>query len=666
MIINKSFKITKYDNFNSNSNYKNINGSKKLHTVNNQFNPLEIKNSRGMGLNEISFKAFNESDFIKQRATKNKHLILNSISEILEEDKRVISSAFWGEVTDETKFSKASWYIKLKNESKDENILENINLRKFIKLYNEFYKNNLSSAYEVAHKEKTYINEEKNNKIISHFEKNGNLDEYLEKVIDNYFIDYKNQNNIPKENINNVLITQEKNKLYKILNTNPLLIKPEELEKFLKITNDVLEISNNKTYNAIVSSLMELSSALKNNKKESMINSFKELKNNVLPIWENQILTKKLSKKENNIKLIKDFKKSNYYEMINYDKKMGQIFELPFFSIEEKAFLVEQINKDMEISSPTSRTFLEFIKNTVIEDDKKKTIVQRVMNDMKIADENFILVKDKFIEDIRNKDEDSILLQKKLGNCTILELILDKIEIDERHPLIILNDLTDEDLNQLLDEIKPLWLNEKYKESCKREEAKYDIADNFESILNKLTIEENGKQIGINEFVEKAFSTVYGNLDILKQDSDKVIKEIMNNRSILITHDLRSKFEYTALMQQLSKITDILQEQSATSERLHTEISKILDKLEIIAPNKKKEIQYARSTLERLKDGIFNKQNLIPMVFGTQAAISLGTTATAVAAGAASAGTLVLPIVLLAFYGLTVIGNIRREYKKEC
>ena len=100
---------------------------------------------------------------------------------------------------------------------KDENILENINLRKFIKLYNEFYKNNLSSAYEVAHKEKTYINEEKNNKIISHFEKNGNLDEYLEKVIDNYFIDYKNQNNIPKENINNVLITQEKNKLYKIL-----------------------------------------------------------------------------------------------------------------------------------------------------------------------------------------------------------------------------------------------------------------------------------------------------------------------------------------------------------------------------------------------------------------------------------------------------------------
>ena len=118
MIINKSFKITKYDNFNSNSNYKNINGSEKLHTVNNQFNPLEIKNSRGMGLNEISFKAFNESDFIKQRATKNKHLILNSISEILEEDKRVISSAFWGEVTDETKFSKASWYIKLKNEAR--------------------------------------------------------------------------------------------------------------------------------------------------------------------------------------------------------------------------------------------------------------------------------------------------------------------------------------------------------------------------------------------------------------------------------------------------------------------------------------------------------------------------------------------------------------------
>ena len=200
MTINKLFGISN-NNYIRNKFHKNTNYSDKLSAMNNQSNPLEYDFSRGLGLNEISFKAsFNESDLIKKRATNNKHIILDSLSGIFESDKNLINDAFWGEVTHESKFSKASWYIKLKNDSSNNSVFENLNIRKFIKLYNEFYKNHLSSAYLVAHNEKTYIDKDKTDQIISHFEKNGNLDKYIEESLDNYFEDCIRSNNDKSKN----------------------------------------------------------------------------------------------------------------------------------------------------------------------------------------------------------------------------------------------------------------------------------------------------------------------------------------------------------------------------------------------------------------------------------------------------------------------------------
>lgn len=657
------------------SKYKKISyGGKQINSTSNplmqlnyQTTPLKAQSLRGVGLGELSFKASQlQTDYVIEKAKINKKNIMNTISEILEKDRDIISSAFWGEVTEETKFSKPGWYLSIKNNHSldDNNIVSDMNPRKFVRLYNDIYNNQLVSVHDVAKGNKKYLDEQTNIDIKSAVDKNKNLDEYIVNKIDKSFAAVS-QKKEPVLTVSDKAIVDEKKQVFfRMFHPNPLYMKPENVLEFLRIIDSVLDNVDNKTYNKICSDMYDLYDSLVVKDKDKMLQSFDSLQKEVLPVWEEQILTKQVLKEEEQQKMVSEFINSSFYNSINYDGKMGLIFVLPFFSLDEKAFLSERANVDLENNRPTTTTFLDFIRNTVVEDDKRRVIVQRVMEAVDIAEENFDAMKETFISDVRNQDKNSIIHSKKLDGVSILERVLDKLPLDDRHSLVVLNELTDEDLHKLLDEIKPLWIDEKYKEACKTEELKYDISDNFESVMSKLVLEVDGKEVGINEFLQDSFKDLFKQTDILQKNSEQALKDLYANYMLLLQHDMNELDRYTAIMEQLARTQQYLEKHSKESTELFVLLAKELDKIEQMFPGHKKEIRYTRTNFEKLKDGLINERNLIPFAFGAmQVPKVLAVTKAATVATAASGGLLV-PIVLLSLYGLMIANNVRKEFKK--
>ena len=97
-------------------------------------------------------------------------------------------------------------------------------------------------------------------------------------------------------------------------------------------------------------------------------------------------------------------------------------------------------------------------------------------------------------------------------------------------------------------------------------------------------------------------------------------------------------------------------------------MTKVIDKLEAVFPNNHKEIMYVRSDLERLRDGLFNKNNALPAALMISSGVKIGSSvAAAIASGTTIAtGGLALPILFLLLYGGVLASNIGKEFDKPC
>lgn len=626
--------------------------------------PVTMREQRTNVFSSISFKGQQaQNNFVVEQAKQSKSALNHAISEIMKKDRIIFSDSFYGEVSDENKFSKAGWYYILKNneDSSASRVVKNLNLRQYTELYNNFYNSNLVSAYYVAKGKRKYLSDDLNREIVKEYNENGNLDNYFETRLDNYFETFE-------QNRNQVLggASAEVNKQFvNTIKPNPLLMTPKNITYFMDIVDKMILDSDLNTVNDIYNNLEKLSSALHYKDKLLMLSSFDAIAQKVVPYWEANILAPKVSEHEKNQNIINEFVKSPDYQILNNAKKMDLLFIFSDFSEEEKVFLINKLKKDKFKNQSHTIALFDFLNNTVPSLPKKKRIIQNIMEKEMIAGENFDLMKQVFISDIRNKNENSSVLTKKIGGISLIDRVNSQLPYEDDYAINRLDKLTDEDLNNLLDTLKPLWIDEKYKESCNLEAMKYDIADNFDSLNKQLTVDIDGNRVPLAEFLQSAFNNLEDKNLGLEKMSLSTLKKVAENQSLIIQNGAVSNAQYTYMMQQMLAIVEILSAQNKDSELMHAQISKVLDKLEIMCPDNHRDIVYVRSTFEKIKDGLFNKQNLITGMFTTNMAVKAGSVFAAKGAAALCDPTGITLSILTLLYAGTILNNVRKEFKKS-
>lgn len=624
--------------------------------------PVSMREQRTNVFSSISFKGQQaQNNFVVEQAKQSKSALNHAISEIMKKDRIIFSDSFYGEVSDENKFSKAGWYYTLKNNenSPASRVVKNLNLRQYTDLYNNFYNSNLLSAYDVAQGRRKYLSDDLNNRIIKEYNEVGNLDNYFETRLDNYFetLNQKQVTGSASDEVNERFVSAIK--------PNPLLMTPKNINYFMDVVDKMILDSDLNTVNDIYNNLEKLSSALHYKDKGLMLSSFAALTQKVVPFWEENILSPKVSEHEKNQNIINEFVKSPDYQILNNAKKMDLLFLFSDFSEEEKVFLINKFEKDKFKNQSQTVALFDFLNNTVPSLPKKKLIIKNIMENELIAEQNFDLMKQVFISDIRNKNENSAVLNKKISGISLIDRVNSQLPYEDDYAIKRLDKLTDEDLNNILDTLKPLWIDEKYKESCNLEVMKYDIADNFDSLNKQLTVNIDGNSVPLTEFLQSAFKNLEDKNIGLEKMSLSTLKKVAENQSLIIQNGAVSNAQYTYMMQQMLAIVEMLSAQNKDSELLYSQISKVLDKLEIMCPDNHRDIVYVKSTFEKIKDGLFNKQNLITGGIATGMAVKAGTAFAAKGAAALCDPTGITFALLALLYAGTVVNNVRKEFKKK-
>ena len=614
----------------------------------------------------VSFKS---SPLAYQRANANinGNMLKQQLSAVFQYDRDLVSQAYFGEITEETKYSKPGWYL-YKKEQENSPVFEKIqamNPRAYIKLYNDFYNNELKSAYDVAHGRYKYVDNNINNKIRNIYQNNGDLEQYFEERLDEYFLSDKIQRKkVSVKPENQAYMSAQKNEFSSKFCNNPLLMRPEDISTVLDITNNMLDNADKETYLSVYNDINNISQSLYDKNSPLLIDSFASLKRKLIPYWESEILPEKSANIEKQNSIISDFKNSDLYKGMNTLKQMDSLFSAAGFTLEQKTLFARQLMSKDAINRAVTRNFFDFLINNVPALSKKQKIAGNVLEKLNIADYNFPAFKETFIEDVRNKNTDSAVINKELCGISAGTRVADMLAEKDDYMINILNRYTDEDLNKLLDKLKPLWMSTKYKEACEEEEAKYDLDNRFEDISSRLTMKIDGKDVGIYEFVDDSFQKLFGNEAKLSRINDIMLYNILAGRAELQQHDRRNDLEYKYIMEQMESLVYMLSAQNEDSKKLNIEISKVLDKLEKTFPDQSRDIVYVRSTFERIKDGI--KKSIFPGALALNTGSRLLHTLQAGVTAGAMTGDPIMLSVLTLMYGFSAFSNIKKEFDKPC
>ncbi len=603
----------------------------------------------------------------KENANKSGNTLKKGVSSIFQYDENLLSGSYFGEISDETKYAKPGWYL-YKKEKENSPVFEKIhsmNPRRYIELYNNFYKTELKSAYDVAQGERSYIDSDLTEKIKNIYQTNGNLYEYFEQRLDEYFLN----ENLPEKNTTyqteyKAYVETQKKEFSSKFRQNPLYMKPEDIDEIVNITNNLLNKADKKTYLSVYNELDNISQSLYDKNSALLIESFNKLKQLITPYVESEILPEKAFDIEQKNTLISELKNSGLYKAMNTLGQMDSLYSAAGLPLEQKAFFARQLMSDDVANRVITQNFLNFLVNDVPVLSKKQQLAKNVFDKVNIADSNFEAFKDTFIEDVRNKNTDSSVINKNLSGQSTGARILQMLPDRDDYLINILNKYTDEDLNKLLDKLKPLWLSTKYKEACEDEETKYDMSDRIDDVAARLTRKIDGKDVGLYEFVDYSFQKLYGSEAKLSQISEAMLSNILAGRMQLQMHDSQTAMEYKYIMEQMESLVDMLAAQNEDSKKLHLEISKVLDKLEKTFPDQSRDIIYVRSTFERLRDGI--KKSIFPAALAVNTGSRLlNVLHQGVAAGAMTCDPTML-LVLSFMYGTSVYNNIKKEFDKPC
>ena len=160
----------------------------------------------------------------------------------------------------------------------------------------------------------------------------------------------------------------------------------------------------------------------------------------------------------------------------------------------------------------------------------------------------------------------------KLCDLVLEQFVDDTAVFDEKQKISFLNNLTDEELSQAFENIKPLYVEQQFNCAVKKLSDKYDVAKQSEKILENLVIELNGQTYNLFDVMDKDFSymsNIINNSNYIQQEKlDEVIK------LLIIDKDL--------------------------SENVYKTINLLLDKMIAASPANTNNIQMTRSHIDKI------------------------------------------------------------------
>lgn len=568
----------------------------------------------------VTFKGIEKyNDEQINQMTESKNFILDSVSKIFEKDREIINNHFLGEISEQNKFSKLGYYLSLKeNDVVLAEYLESRNLRQLSKEYDNFYNSKLKSYPKVVNNEKKYLS----GLSIT----NENLDNILETELDKYFTNKMSETSSKQKDgshLNDLYIQKRLNDFTLLFRENPLFIPKDKIKIIFDVIDNQLDTVNKQKYNEIYENLNNLSEALYTKDKALMTDSWKSIKDSTVDFYKNEYLKAVFDDKNSKVQKLENFVNSPTYQILNQNNKLVLLFEYRGsgeLTLSEKTFLIEKLNQANNDKKSYGMDMLDFLVNKPANNKIRKQIVKNLVESQEFANDNFNDLKRIFVEDINRKNHDSNIFQQTINRMNIVDLVLEDMNIEhmfmsEKNKVDYLSTIADEDIAKSLEKLRKSWLEEKFVQTLNFESDKYDMSKQTDMLISALTVNHNGENIPINEFLEDMFKTVYGKNADLKQISDNILEFEKANNKNLQGLFIQNKSQYDAVMSQLESVIKTLAKNNASSEAYLMKISKELDRLEMNCPWLKPQVKDTRSTLAKIKDGLFNPSSVMSMMY---------------------------------------------------
>lgn len=637
--------------------------SKYEKTKNNQQKPIFMSTSRP------AFKSIEDfNDYQIKQLNESKIALTDEISSVFKIDRKIIEDAFTGEIDDKDKFSKMGYYLSLKEKENGElnQYLQNQNIRKLSKEYNDFYNTQLKSYSRAAEGQKEYLEESRNDIL-----KSSNVDMLMEKELDTFFLK-KMQTSSPAidnkndDYLNTDFAKRRLSEFTSLFKANPLMMTKDNIHKVFEVINQHLDYTDKKEYDSIYENLDNLSEAIYLQDKNQMLDSWEKLADSTVEFYKTDYLRAVVKDKDDKVKKLNDFLISYNYRILNQNNKLSLLFEYRGsgeLTLSEKTFLIDKYNQAQKDKKSYGIDMLDFLVNKPANNKIRKQIVKNLMESHEFARENFDNLKELLLSDINNKNYDSNIFNTKINREGIVDLILSEMDVESyymspKNKIDYLSIIADEDVEKNIEKLRKNWMDEKFIDTLNFESDKYDMAKQTDNILNTLTIDVEGKQVGINEFLDKAIKNIYGQNADMMTISKNILKGTAAN-NMLIREDIAlGKKEYDCLMRQMNSLIQTLTSHDTKTEKFYMQISRELDKLEMNCPWLRPQVKDTRSTLEKIRAGVFNMNNIFPTTF-------LYKTISAFSISGEPVSMIIGQLLLILLYGSSIYKNISSEFKRS-
>ncbi len=450
-----------------------------------------------------------------------------------------------------------------------EEIYEDSYLRKQVVLNTlSFVRKNIISLKIKIEKEKQSNNLEFNNEF-------KNFDKTLATEL---FVN--NSNEKAKNVINNIKVfEQAAEKLFsQMIEQNPFSSSNnrnvnEKLNIVFSLIDESLRTADNADYvKECLEKLADLSEALDNNN----ITLANEIWNNSLlnfavNQWKSTHLPNIIKNKQNSYIVLENFYNKKKTNELLKTGIIDTFFNSDIVTLEQKVFLATKSDSSEFIS------LCNFLNKHVPSNQQRKVIIDKLIDNERITLNSYDTFKNYFISDVRAMNEKSLIYNKIIQGSKLCDLVLeqfvdDTAVFDEKQKISFLNNLTDEELSQAFENIKPLYVEQQFNCAVKKLSDKYDVAKQSEKILENLVIELNGQTYNLFDVMDKDFSymsNIINNSNYIQQEKlDEVIK------LLIIDKDL--------------------------SENVYKTINLLLDKMIAASPANTNNIQMTRSHIDKI------------------------------------------------------------------
>ena len=596
------------------------------------------------------------SDYVSltpKNTSEDKDIIKSRLSEIYRIDREHV---YLGETDDETKFSKAGYYLSLKKDSS----INNINPRVLNNAYNDLYNIALKSLYSVANNEQKYSEISlKSNPAIKLWQEYFNTNDIgaLNAKIREEYSRNNNLDSLVIHTIDNLLnpVTPKMSDVANFtLNENILLSSADNIEKFFDSVNSLLSYTDKDTFNKIYQNLDAVSEGVYTNNDKLLNKGVNELK---------AILSQQTNNEVSEKTDINDFINSSEYKTLNRSINMDLLFKNKTLDDNAKLFLIKKVNSENGLD------LLSFLITNPANNKIRVQIINNLINSEKMADENFGEIKMIFLDDINQNNPNSKVINNEINNEKLIDLVISQTPkksnihlMSDKDKIVYLAQFPEEEVVSMLENLRNDWIDYKYDCAFEMESSKYDLNKRADDIIDNITITIDGKKKNIVDVVNESFSILSGqNIDITKANAE-ILEQVLSGNDLLAKHDEDSYLRDRYACDQMLKITEKLYENSEESKKIHADISKALDILEILNPQNKKQIQDTRSTLQKLKDGIFKADNIVP---ATGVGIAVAKVAQGLIATGEPHSATAGAILMLLLYGERFVRNIAKEFRND-